>query len=408
LGVAKIFIFTDGLAVTDSSGSSFLKKTRWPIFGVALLAAGAAAYQFLPRGPSTQEVRRPAIPVVAVAVERHDVSHAAEVAGTVESLHSVVIRPQVDGILTEIQFNEGDQVEEGQLLAVIDDRAFQAALAAAKAEVTRDVAQLRAAEQDLVRSRELVQRGAVSQAMVDKQTAEVDQFKAAIQVGEAKVRTAEVNRSYTRITSPVRGRAGIRRVDPGNLVRSNDPNGLVTIAQVDPISVVFPTPQSILAALRAYSRTKNGGTVEAFDRMTNQVLARGRITAFDNTVDITTGTAKVRAEFDNKSELLAPGQFVSVRISTGISENALVVPAVAVRPGSEGNYVYRIVEGTAERVNVALGYTDDDIAVITEGLSEGDRVVTDGMSRLATGAHVTLREAGARGAGSSAASGATQ
>lgn len=394
--------------MTDFPASSLTKKARWPVVVIALIAAGAAAYRFMPSGPATQEVRRPPIPVVVAAVERHDVPHTAEVAGTVESLHTVVIRPQVDGILTEIQFNEGDQVEDGQLLAVIDDRAFQAALAAAKAEVTRDVALLRAAEQDLIRSRELVQRGAVSQAMVDKQTAEVDQLKAAIQVAEAKVKTAEVNRSYTRITSPVRGRAGIRRIDPGNLVRSNDPNGLVTIAQVDPISVVFPAPQSILADLRAYSRTANGGTVEAFDRMSNQVLARGRITAFDNTVDITTGTAKVRAEFDNKNELLAPGQFVSVRILTGISEGALVVPAVAVRPGSEGNYVYRIVEGTAERVNIALGYTDDSIAVITDGLAEGDRVVTDGMSRLANGAHVTLRDAGPRGAGAAAASGATQ
>ncbi len=368
-------------------------KVRWPLLagsaavllvGGVILVSGA--------GQSKQQNTRPPVPVAVAKADRRDVPHMQEVAGTVESLHSVVIRPQVDGILTSVEFKEGDQVSAGQLLAVIDDRAAQAALASTKAELARDEAQLRAAEQDLLRGQELVSRGAVSQAAMDKYVAAADQYRAMVQMDKAKVKSAEVAVSYTRIASPVSGRVGIRRIDPGNVVRTSDANGLVTVAQVDPISVVFPVAQAALGDLRTDVSSAGGGLVEAFDRMTGEVLAIGHITAFDNTVDMATGTAKVRAEFANKSDLLSPGQFVAVRIRTGISQNALVVPTVAVRPGLEGNYVFRIVNNVAERVPVTLGYADDDVTVITKGLNVDDMVVVDGASRLNPGAAVTIKE----------------
>ncbi len=370
-----------------------VSKARWPLLAgsAAVLLVGGLILA-TGTGQSKQQNTRPAIPVAVAKVDQRDVPHVAEVSGTVESLHSVVIRTQVDGILTSVEFKEGDLVKEGQLLATIDDRATQAALAAAKAELARDEAQLRAAEQDLVRGRDLVARGAVSQAAMDKYVAAADQYRAMVQMDKANVKKAEVSQSYTRIVSPVAGRVGIRRVDAGNVVKTSDANGLVTVAQVDPISVVFPVPQSSLGELRADAGSLGGGKVEAFDRMTGAVLATGRITAFDNTVDMATGTAKVRAEFENKNDVLSPGQFVAVRIRTGVSANALVVPTVAVRPGLEGNYVYRIVNNAAERVSVKMGYSDDNVTVIAEGLSPGDMVVVDGASRLSPGSAVTVKE----------------
>jgi len=367
-------------------------KTRWPLALATIVVVASVTVFFGFSSTKKPPPARAPVPVAVATVELRDLPHFLEVAGSVESLHSVVIRPQIDGILTTAQFQEGDLASRGQLLATIDDRAFQAALAAAKGELARDKAQLRSAEQDLARSLELVQRGAVSRQVLDKQTSVVDQLKAAVQVGEAKVKTAEVNLSYTRIFSPVTGRVGIRRVDAGNFVRASDPNGLVSVAQIDPISVLFPVAQSVLGDLRADVNRSGGGGVDLFDRNTNEVLARGRITAFDNGVDQTTGTAKIRAEFDNKSERLSPGQFVAVRIRTGISSGALVVPAVAVRPGLEGNFVYRVVNNTAERVIITLGYTDDAFAVIAQGLNAGDVVVVDGASRLTPGASISIRE----------------
>ncbi len=373
-----------GLTVSKARLPLLAGSAALILVGGILLVAGS--------GQTKQQNTRPAIPVAVVKVDQRDVPHVAEVAGTVESLHSVVIRTQVDGILTSLEFKEGDQVKEGQLLATIDDRATQAALAAAKAELARDEAQLRAAEQDLQRGKDLVARGAVSQAAMDKYVAASDQYRAMVQMDKANVKKAEVNQSYTRIVSPVSGRVGIRRVDAGNVVKASDANGIVTVAQMDPISVVFPVAQGALGDLRNDAGSLGGGNVEAFDRMTGAVLATGRITAFDNTVDMATGTAKVRAEFENKSDLLSPGQFVAVRIRTGVSKGAFVVPAVAVRPGLEGNYVFRIVNNAAERVVVQLGYSDDNVTVIAEGLNAGDMVVIDGASRLSPGSAVTVKE----------------
>jgi RND family efflux transporter MFP subunit len=368
-------------------------KARWPLLaGTAAVLVVGAVVLFAGSGQSKQQNARPPIPVAVAKVDKRDVPHMFDVAGTVESLHSVVIRTQVDGVLTSVEFKEGDQVAAGQLLATIDDRAAQAALAAAKAQLARDEAQLRTAERDLQRGKELVAKGAISEAAMDKYIAAADQFRAMVQMDRANVKKAEVDLSYTRIKSPVAGRVGIRRVDPGNVVRATDANGLVTVAQVDPISVVFPVAQAVLGDLRNDVNSNGGGQVEAFDRMTNQVLAHGRITAFDNAVDITTGTAKVRAEFDNKTEALSPGQFVAVRLRTAVSAGVLVVPTVAVRPGLDGNYVFRIKDNVAERVNVSLGYADDKVTVITTGLEAGDDVVVDGVSRLTPGAQVTIKE----------------
>jgi membrane fusion protein, multidrug efflux system len=332
----------------------------------------------------------PPVPVRTVLAELRDVPHEVDVVGTVESLQSVVIRPQVDGVLTELLFEEGQLVSQGQLLALIDDRTQQAALAAALAQRDRDLAQLRGAELDLSRYQSLVERDAISQQLLDQQRALVDQLRATAQLGSANIETARANLSFTRIVSPVSGRVGIRRVDAGNIVRTTDPDGIVSVAQVDPISIVFPVPQTQLTGLRVSANDPAGATVIAVDRDTGTELGSGIITAFDNALDTRSGTARVRARFDNASGVLAPGTFVAVTMRAGITEQGVVLPASAVRPGVEGRFVYTVVEGSARRVPVEVGYANDQVAVIESGVSPGDQVVSDGFSRLRDKAPVVV------------------
>jgi RND family efflux transporter MFP subunit len=360
----------------------------------ALVLLGTAGFVYRAEGqaPVTRAAPQP-VPVITRLAETRDVPHVVEVVGTLQPLQAVTLRAQVDGILTEVLFNEGDFVRRGQVLARIDDRALRAALAAAQAQLARDQAQLRAAELDLTRARTLLQKNAGSQQVVDQQTAAVDQLKAAVALDEANVEAAEVTVSYTGIVSPIDGRIGMRQVDPGNLVRQTDASGIVSITQVDPLSVVFAVPQQVFAAMRDHADVPGGKAVEIIDRASAARLAEGEITSFDNQIDTTTGTARVRAVFANGAEKLTPGAFVSVRIATGISASAVVVPKLAVRPGVEGDFVYRVKDGEAERVPVAIGYSNDDVAVVATGVASGDAIVIDGYSRLRPGAAVAATEA---------------
>lgn len=371
-----------------------MKNYRMLLSVAVLLAIGAAAIFFTSASQSQQSPQPPVappVPVRTVQAEQHDMPHMVDVVGTVESMQSIVVRTQVDGVLTDISFNEGDLVKKDQQLAQIDDRALSAALAAAEAELARDRALLRAAELDLKRYETLLKREAGSRQQVDQQTAEVDQLRATVRLDQANVETARVTLSYTRILAPVTGRVGIRRVDAGNIVRTTDAEGIVSVVEIDPISVVFPVPQRLLADLRSSSQEANGATVEAIDRDTGAVLGQGRIVAFDNAIDTGTGTLRVRARFDNREERLSPGAFLSVRVRTGLTPGAVVLPTVAVRPGVDGHFVFRVRDNMAERVPVELGYANEDLAVITSGIAAGDHIVVDGYSRLTSGAKVDVQ-----------------
>lgn len=374
------------------------RKSFLLVGGAGVVALAALAYSGTGR-TQQQPPAQPPVPVRTVMAERRDVRHEIEAVGTVELLQEVVIRSQVDGVLTRLHFAEGDLVRRGQLLATIDDRPQRAAFEAAQAQLARDSAQLRAAELDLARYQSLVARNAISQQMVDQQRAQTEQLRATVRLDSANVETARVNLSYTRIVSPVSGRVGIRRVDAGNLVRTSDADGIVSVAQVNPISIVFPVPQVRLADLRASARDAQGAVVEARDRDGGGRLDTGRITAFDNAFDARTGTGRVRAQFANGAERLVPGAFVAVRMRTGVTPGAVVLPAVAVRPGVEGHFVYRVTNGAVQRVPVTLGYTNDEVAVVTRGIVPGNVIVRDGFSRLRDGAKVTVSGNGAAGTG---------
>lgn len=354
-----------------------------------MLAAGG--YWWLAGDAQKTSEKKPsggsAIPVTVVEAEQRDVPQRIASIGTVQSMHSVVLRPQVSGVVTEVSFKEGELVERGALLARIDDRAIKAALAQAEAEKTSGVADLRIAELDLSRYTSLRDSAVVSRQTIEQQAALVEKLKANIQASEARIAAQRVQLSFTEIRSPVRGRVGIRHIDPGNLVQAGDQNGLVTVTQVDPISIVFTLPQELLPRLRAATGSRNVG-VTAYDRDAGAPLAQGRLTTLDNQIDVATGTLRLRAEFDNARGDLWPGQFVTLQLETGTSANATVVPAHAIQQGLDGAFVYRVQNAKAEMVRVETSHLDDEIAVIAEGIVPGDLVVVDGHSRLKPGAAV--------------------
>ncbi len=359
---------------------------------IVFLLAGAGLWWFFgTAGSGHVTVAGMPIPVVVAHAEVRDVPEFALGIGVVESLHSVILRPQVDGILMEVLFDEGQEVKTGDLLARIDDRAIVAALAQARAARNRNQVQLETAQHDLERYQSLVRNRTIPQQTVDQQAALVTQLKAALAADDAAVSAVEVQLSFTRITSPVSGRTGLRRVDPGNLVRAADAGGLVSVAQMDPIAVVFSLPQDLLPRVRALQAGNESPAVNVYDRAGGTLLGTGRLLLIDNQIDATTGTMRLKAGFDNAGGTLWPGQFVTAELTIGVHRRALVVDVAAVQRGLEQPYVYRVTGDVAAHVPVTLGFEDEQVAVITSGLAAGDMVVIDGQSRLKPGARVSVR-----------------
>lgn len=369
------------------------KRLRWPLSIGALVAAAiasGASYNASSEAKTTA-APPPLTPVKIARAAVFDIPHVTEIVGTVDSLNDILVRTQVEGVLTAVNFNEGDLVRAGDLLATIDDRPYRAALAAAQAQLARDRAMLAVAERELARGQSLLRQNVTSVQTVDQQQAQVEQLRATIALDEANVEAAQINLSFTKLLAPTTGRVGLREVDAGNFVRPEDANGIASVVQMDPVSVIFNVPQQLLAELKDHAQTSDGQGVAIVDRDSGQRI-QGRLAAFDNRIGGGTGTARVRAVFDNKDERLAPGAFVSLELQTNVSAEAVVVPKVAVRLGMDGNFVFRIRDAVAERVPVKVGYNDDNIAVVTEGVSVGDAVVTDGYSRLRPSAKVQVVE----------------
>jgi len=310
--------------------------------------------------------------------------------GNVQSLHNVVLKPQISGVLTQVLVHEGQRVKQGQLLASIDDRPLKAAENQARAILSRDRANLKIAELDLKRDENLLAGEAIAGQSVDQQRALVEELKATVESDAAAVQTAEVQRSYASIISPIAGRVGMRRVDPGNLVQANDANGLFSVVQVDPISVIFSLPQQDLPRLQPLLEDPTRAEVTAFDRDAGTTLATGHLTNLDNQIDSATGTIQLRAEFANSEGRLWSGQFVTVQLRTGIDRDANVVNSRAVQNGLDGTFVFRIKNGVAEVVPVKVRYVQGPVTSIGAGLQPGDIVVTDGQDQLTAGTAVKV------------------
>lgn len=381
---------------------------RWWLGGV-VMAAGVVALT-TPWSPRLEAAPTPkALPPVPVRValaEQQNVPQELQVVGHVQSLHQVVVRPQIEGMLTEVRFAEGQRVSKGQVLARLDDRSLKAQLAQAEAELARLHAQLQLARSDLTRYEGLAAKSAVPIQQRDQQAAVVAQLQSQIHAQEAALTAARVQLSYTVITSPVEGRVGLRNVDAGNFVRPSDADGLVTVVQTQPMAIVFSAPQTRLADVRAALNTKGGATVRVADQERGIELAQGRLLTADNRVDAGSGSLRLKAQVPNTSESLWPGQFVAVTLVTGQIPQALVVPATAVQRGLRGSFVWRVSkQGKAEMVPVTVRWQNDERAVLAlddKGSSAkpggtvgpGDQIVIDGQSRLKPATAVRVLDAG--------------
>lgn len=385
------------MPASDAEQSRPRSAWRWVWVVAGMLALGAVCWLVVrtestsakspPRGPAP-------VPVAVMKVVRRDIPELTRAVGTVQSLHSVVIRPQVDGVLTQVLFDEGALVKQGQLLARIDDRSLTASLASAEAEKARNEAQLVAAERDLVRYQNLLEEQAISRQAIDQQEAQVAQLKASLRANDATIAATRVQLSFTRITSPVNGRAGLRRVDVGNVVRASDADGLVSVTQIDPISVVFSLSQDLMSRLRPYLDDPASAPVQAYDRDAGTRVASGALSMIDNQIDVTTGTIRLRAEFANPEGALWPGQFVTVELRTGMHPNALVVAPSAVQRGLDRPFVFRVEDGKAEVVQVEVAYENEEFSVLKSGVADGDVLVVDGQSRLKQGVPVKVVKPG--------------
>lgn len=315
-------------------------------------------------------------------------SEVLEGLGTVTPLATVTVRPQVDGPLLSVAFQEGASVHRGQLLAEIDPRPYRIRLAQARATAARDRAQLKNAELDLARYVSLSEQKLIARQQLDAQQSLVDQLEASVAADEADVSEAQLQLQYTRMTSPIDGVAGIRQVDPGNLVHAADTNGIVVLTQLDPIAVIFGLPQDQLPPLSA-AMALAPPQVEAWSRDGSQQLAVGSLQVIDNQINAATASVRLKARFDNPERKLWPNQFVRARVTIAQRQSALVLPAAAVQHGPEGAYVYVVTQQDRAVLRpVTVGLLQGEQALIDRGVEAGERVVIQGQEQIKPGGRV--------------------
>jgi len=342
-------------------------------------------------GPNAGRSGQPPQTVRVAPVTVGDMPITIDALGTVTPFETVTIRTQIAGTLQKVGFTEGQTVKTGDFLVQIDPRPYEAALAQAQGQLAKDQALLGQAQGDLARFQQLAKQDSIAMQQVADQTALVAQDKAAIAADQAMVKTAELNVAYTHIVSPVTGRVGLRLVDPGNYLQPSDANGIVVITQIDPISVVFTTPEDNLPRISARLNSGAKLPVAVLDRDNVHALATGTLTTFDSQIDVTTGTIKMRSTFDNPNGVLFPNQFVNVRLLVDTMTGATLAPNPAIQLGASDNFVYLLNDNsTVSKRDVVIGPTDGKHTVITSGLASGDKVVIDGVDRLRDGAKVKV------------------
>ncbi|MES2709296.1 MAG: efflux RND transporter periplasmic adaptor subunit [Verrucomicrobiota bacterium] len=335
-------------------------------------------------GPST---------IAAETALEMDFEEWTTVSGTVTPLDVVTVRSRVDGQLMEVHFTEGAMVKEGDLLAQIDPRPYQVLFDQAIGQRARDEALLQNARADQERYEKLLKQDSIARQQVDSQASLVNQYKAAIASDEAAVAAAQLQLDFTRITAPLSGRVGLRQVDAGNLIRSSDASGLVSITRMDPMGLVFSVPQSLVSTLVGNLTAGTEVPVEALSPDLRGVLAKGKLRTSDNEIDTTSGTLRLKAEFPNPDSKLFPNQFVNVRIRVSVMPKSVVVPATAVQESSRGRFVYVVnADNTVTFTLVEAGATYRELTRIAKGVKSGDKVVTAGLDRLRDGSAVVLAQ----------------
>ncbi|WP_144632520.1 MdtA/MuxA family multidrug efflux RND transporter periplasmic adaptor subunit [Bordetella genomosp. 13] len=332
-----------------------------------------------------------AVPVKVTAARSQQIEVILRALGTVTAYNTVTVRSRVSGELVKVAFQEGQTVKAGELLAQVDPRQFQVALDQAQGTLQQNRAQLENARRDLQRYQALYKQDSIARQQLDTQAALVRQYEGTIKSNQAAVDDAKLQLDYTRITAPIGGRLGLRQVDQGNLVSSSDTNGVVVITQTQPISVLFTLPETQLPQVLAQLRAGSTLRVEAYDRADTTRLATGQLETVDNQIDITTGTVKLKARFDNADQSLFPNQFVNARLLVETRSQVTAIPNAAVQQGSAGSFVFVVkADKTVEVRQVELGPVNGDWVAVNKGMQPGENVVVEGTDRLRAGAKVDI------------------
>ena len=356
-------------------------------YGVVRESVGTAPARVVASGAVVAE------PVTVALAETRDVPIWLSGIGSVSPLNAVTVKARVDGQLDSVRFAEGQDVHAGDVLASIDPRMFQAALNQAEAKQAQDQANLGNARTDLARYQKLAASAFAPTQQVDTQRATVAQLEAQVQQDQAAVAMARLQLDFTTVTAPLDGRVGLRLVDPGSIIHASDPGGIVTVTQMQPIAALFAVPQDDLPDIRA-AMTKGDVPVVAYSRDSDRMLARGKLVFVDSQVDAATGQIKLKAQFENADLGLWPGQFIDARVLVKTLSRATVVPVNAVEHGQNGAYVFRVnQDNTVEVRRVKISTTTPAVAVITDGVAAGERIVVTGQYRLQPGTRVDVRPA---------------
>jgi len=376
-------------------GEARRRRAAFLIFAsVALVAAGIAIHWLSSArttiAPAPSAAQAPVPVSVSVATRQNVPVHLGGL-GAVQASLTVGIRPQVDGTLQEVLFTEGQHVRKGDVLARMDPRLFQAALDQARGKKAQDAALLVSAERDLARFKSLVSSNFIARQAVDRQQATVDQLNASIASDEAAIDTAQTQLDYTTIRAPSDGRVGIRSIDPGNVVHVSDAQPIVILMRLRPSAVLFTLPARFLDEVRS-ALAHGPVVVTAFDQNNRRPLSAGKLLLVDDAIDPATGTMRLKAIFPNEDERLWPGEFVNARLSLKTLSDALVIPSTAVQRGPQGLFAWIVTsKDTAEPRPIEVGPTTGDLTVVTSGLGDGERVVTDGQFKLKRDARVQVR-----------------
>ena len=423
---------TDSVDVRDSrtpstrsiSSTQSGSGRRWWIWLLVLVLAGAGYWYYhgrssqansnagAPGGKGTAVGPGGApgsfvVPVVVATASKGDLPVFLNGLGNVTAFNTVTVRSRVDGQIVKVNFVEGQYVKEGDSLIEIDPRPYQVQFEQAEGQLAKDQAQLHDVQVDYERYMLLFQEGVIPKQQLDTQQAQVGTFEGAIKADQATIDNAKLQIAYAHITAPISGRVGLRLVDIGNMVHATDTNGLVVITQLQPIAVIFTLPQDQLPQVMARMKQGPSLVVEAYDRDNTSKIATGKLLTIDNQIDTTTGTYKLKAQFDNSKNELFPNQFVNMHLLVDTKKNVVLVPTTAILRGAQGIYVFAVGPDNKVKIhNVTLAETAGSTTGILSGLNPGDVVVTDGQDKLQAGSRVETRAAtGQRPGASSPATG---
>jgi multidrug efflux system membrane fusion protein len=375
------------------------RSRRWAILTAVILTVLGATFllsqRSQPNGPEGGRGKKSkgggAIPVGIASVEQGDIGVYINALGTVTPVYSVTVTSRVTGELMEVHYREGQIVHKGDLLAVIDPRPFQAIVTQAEGQLARDRANLKNSYIDLDRYKLIYTQKAIPEQTLATQQAMTEQNEGTVKVDEGNLESARVNLAYTRITSPIDGRVGLRLVDPGNIVQANGTTGLLTIAQLQPITVIFTIAEDYVSDVSSQLRAGRKLEVDALDRSNQTELAKGTVLTIDNAIDATTGTVKIRSSFANKDFRLFPNEFVNARLLLKTLKQVNLIPTAAIQRNNDIAFVYVVDEtNTVKTRNITILTTDGNTAAVT-GVKPGERLVTDGFDRLQDGVKVAIR-----------------